>query len=91
MFDAEKFYSNLGSAYEPGVITQVVLVAFELMRKGKKIEGKEKPDGKYYTGKFLDNDKYAMKQFATENDKGEKIAHTVKESYYKFAGSLLKL
>jgi 2-aminoadipate transaminase len=37
MFDEEKFYSQLGMSYKPGVITQVVLAAFELMKQGKKI------------------------------------------------------
>lgn len=37
MFDADKFYSRLGEAFKPGVLTQVVLAAFELMKQGKKI------------------------------------------------------
>lgn len=37
MFDVEKFYSQLGMSYKPGVITQVVLAAFEMMKQGKKI------------------------------------------------------
>jgi 2-aminoadipate transaminase len=37
LFDAEKFYSQLGKSYEPGVITQVVLAASELRKQGKKL------------------------------------------------------
>jgi len=37
MFDADRFYSRLGETFKPGVLTQVVLAAFELMRQGKKI------------------------------------------------------
>ena len=37
MFDAEKFYSQLGKSYKPGVITQVVLAASELKKQGKKL------------------------------------------------------
>ena len=37
MVDYEKFYSKLGQTFQPGVITTVVLAAFELMKQGKKI------------------------------------------------------
>jgi 2-aminoadipate transaminase len=37
LFDAEKFYSQLGKSYQPGIITQVVLAAFELRKQGKKL------------------------------------------------------
>lgn len=37
MFDADQFYSELGKSYQPGVITQVVLAAFELKKQGKKL------------------------------------------------------
>ncbi len=37
MVDYEKFYSRLGSTFQPGVITTVVLAAFDLMKQGKKI------------------------------------------------------
>ena len=37
MYDAEKFYSELGKSYQPGIITQVVLAAFELRKQGKKL------------------------------------------------------
>ena len=37
MFDAEKFYSELGKSYQPGIITQVVLASFELRKQGKKL------------------------------------------------------
>jgi 2-aminoadipate transaminase len=37
MFDREKFYSKLGRSFEPGVLTTVVLAAFEMMKQGKKI------------------------------------------------------
>jgi 2-aminoadipate transaminase len=35
----EKFYSNLGASYQPGVLTTVVLAAEDLKRQGKKIIG----------------------------------------------------
>jgi DNA-binding transcriptional MocR family regulator len=37
LFDSEKFYSELGKSYQPGIITQVVLAAFELRKQGKKL------------------------------------------------------
>jgi 2-aminoadipate transaminase len=37
MIDHDKFYSELGKSFQPGVITRVVLAAFELMKQGKKI------------------------------------------------------
>ena len=37
MVDYEKFYSRLGSTFQPGVITTVVLAAFDLVKQGKKI------------------------------------------------------
>ncbi len=37
MLDTEKFYSRLGKSFQPGVLTTVVLAAFELMKQGKKI------------------------------------------------------
>jgi len=37
LFDAEKFYSELGKSYQPGIITQVVLASFELRKQGKKL------------------------------------------------------
>jgi 2-aminoadipate transaminase len=37
LIDADKFYSQLGRSYQPGVITQVVLAAFELKKQGKKL------------------------------------------------------
>jgi 2-aminoadipate transaminase len=37
LFDSEKFYSELGKSYHPGIITQVVLAAFELRKQGKKL------------------------------------------------------
>jgi 2-aminoadipate transaminase len=37
LFDADQFYSELGKSYQPGVITQVVLAAFELKKQGKKL------------------------------------------------------
>ncbi len=39
MVDAEKFYSELGKTFEPGIITQVVLAAMDLAKQGKKIIG----------------------------------------------------
>lgn len=37
MFDVDRYYSELGEALKPGVISKVVLAAFELMKQGKKI------------------------------------------------------
>jgi len=37
MFDVDRFYSKLGETLKPGVLTQVVLAAFELVKQGKKI------------------------------------------------------
>ena len=37
LVDYEKFYSRLGSTFQPGVITTVVLAAFDLVKQGKKI------------------------------------------------------
>jgi len=37
MVDREKFYSELGRSFKPGVLTTVVLAAFEMMKQGKKI------------------------------------------------------
>ena len=37
MSDYNRFYSKLGESLKPGVITQVVLAAFELAKQGKKI------------------------------------------------------
>jgi 2-aminoadipate transaminase len=39
MVDADKFYSELGKTFEPGIITQVVLAAMDLAKQGKKIIG----------------------------------------------------
>ena len=39
MVDAEKFYSELGKTFEPGIITQVVLAAMDSAKHGKKIIG----------------------------------------------------
>ena len=39
MIDAEKFYSELGKTFEPGIITQVVLAAMDMAKQGKKIIG----------------------------------------------------
>ncbi|MEM4727768.1 MAG: PLP-dependent aminotransferase family protein [Candidatus Bathyarchaeia archaeon] len=37
MFTPERFYSRLGKTFEPGILTEVVLAAFELMRQGKRL------------------------------------------------------
>jgi len=37
MSDFNRFYSRLGESLKPGVITQVVLAAFDLIKQGKKI------------------------------------------------------
>jgi 2-aminoadipate transaminase len=37
LVNPEKFYSKLGKTYQPGIITQVVLSAFELKKQGKKL------------------------------------------------------
>ncbi len=37
MFNRDKFYSELGRSFKPGVLTTVVLAAFEMMKQGKKI------------------------------------------------------
>jgi len=37
MLDIDRFYSKLGERLEPGVITRVVLAAFELVKQGKRI------------------------------------------------------
>jgi len=37
MVDADKFYSELGKTFEPGILTQVVLAAFDLVKQGKKL------------------------------------------------------
>jgi len=37
MVDAEKFYSELGKSFKPGILTQVVLAAFNLAKQGKKL------------------------------------------------------
>lgn len=39
MIDAEKFYSELGKTFEPGIITQVILAAMDMAKQGKKIIG----------------------------------------------------
>jgi len=39
MLETERFYSELGSTFEPGVITEVVLAADRLKREGKKLIG----------------------------------------------------
>jgi 2-aminoadipate transaminase len=39
MVDADKFYSELGKTFQPGIITQVVLAAMDLAKQGKKIIG----------------------------------------------------
>jgi len=45
---------------------------------GKTIKHKEKPDGKYYTGKFQKG--FSMEKYMTEDDKGKAIDITIKES-----------
>ncbi len=37
MFVEERFYSRLGKTFKPGILTEVVLAAFELMRQGKRL------------------------------------------------------
>ena len=37
MFDSDRFYSKLGETFQPGVLTEVVLAAFELAKQGKKL------------------------------------------------------
>jgi len=37
MVDADKFYSELGKTFKPGILTQVVLAAFDLVKQGKKL------------------------------------------------------
>ena len=37
MLDTDRFYSRLGAGFKPGIITQVVLAAFEMAKQGKKI------------------------------------------------------
>ena len=37
MLETEKFYSELGKSYKPGIITQIVLAAFDLAKQGKKL------------------------------------------------------
>jgi 2-aminoadipate transaminase len=37
MLEVDGFYSKLGKTFKPGVISEVVLAAFELMKQGKKI------------------------------------------------------
>jgi len=37
MFDDERFYSKLGKTFEPSVLTEVVLAAFEMVKQGKKL------------------------------------------------------
>ncbi|MFB0558555.1 MAG: PLP-dependent aminotransferase family protein [Candidatus Bathyarchaeia archaeon] len=37
MFESERFYSRLGRSFKPGILTTIVLAAFELMKQGKKI------------------------------------------------------
>jgi len=50
----EKFYSNLGASYQPGILTTVVLAAEELKRKGKKIIG--------FTGGMYDEESFPWKE-----------------------------
>lgn len=37
MFTPERFYSRLGKTFEPGILTEVVLAAFELRKQGKRL------------------------------------------------------
>lgn len=37
MFGVERFYSRLGKTFEPGILTEVVLAAFELMKQGRRL------------------------------------------------------
>ncbi|MBS7638678.1 PLP-dependent aminotransferase family protein [Candidatus Bathyarchaeota archaeon] len=37
MLGADRFYSRLGKTFEPGILTEVVLAAFELMKQGKRL------------------------------------------------------
>jgi 2-aminoadipate transaminase len=37
MLHTDRFYSRLGAGFEPGIITQVVLAAFEMVKQGKKL------------------------------------------------------
>ena len=50
----EKYYSELGASYQPGVLTTVVLAAEELARQGKKIIG--------LTGGMYDVDSFPWKE-----------------------------
>ncbi len=62
----DKYYSELGASYQPGVLTTVVLAAEELARQGKKIIG--------LTGGMYDVDSFPWKEVrstlmdATEDD-----------------------
>ncbi|MCD6264144.1 PLP-dependent aminotransferase family protein [Candidatus Bathyarchaeota archaeon] len=37
MVGKDRFFSNLGRSYKPGIITEIVLAAFEMAKKGKKL------------------------------------------------------
>jgi len=64
--NTEKFYSELGASFKPGVLTTVVLAAEELKRQGKKIIG--------LTGGMYDENSFPWKEVkevfenATEDD-----------------------
>jgi DNA-binding transcriptional MocR family regulator len=64
--ETEKFYSKIGKAYQPGVLTTVVLAAEDLKRQGKKIIG--------LTGGMYDEESFPWREVkeilnnATEND-----------------------
>ncbi len=56
----DKYYSELGASYEPGVLTTVVLAAEELRRQGKKIIG--------LTGGMYDEESFPWKEVKSAFD-----------------------
>ncbi|MFB0543446.1 MAG: hypothetical protein ACETVR_01565, partial [Candidatus Bathyarchaeia archaeon] len=37
MVERDRFFSKLGRSYKPGIITEIVLAAFDMEKKGKKL------------------------------------------------------
>jgi 2-aminoadipate transaminase len=88
MAEADRFFSKLGRNYKPGVITEIVLAAFDMQRKGKRLISLS--GGSYDPPSFPITEVKALLQEAPDAAWREILQYGSNRGYWRLRESLSK-
>jgi 2-aminoadipate transaminase len=88
MAEADRFFSKLGRNYKPGVITEIVLAAFDMQRKGKRLISLS--GGSYDPPSFPITEVKALLQEAPDTAWREILQYGSNRGYWRLREALSK-